>query len=205
MVASFRVKINAAVPYNTLITMPGGAFRYTQGVAAVTAAFAPSNLMVFQNLGVCPNFVGGNAIIENNGTFGSGTTQNRSASAIVPGYTFINFSANSPNDGYYGIANNTSAAGSTNNGVPYPNAARVFTVWDIIGDHTGAVSATAGNPATPVGTNGGYMAVVNASYAISPAIQQTISNLCPSTYYDFSAWFRNICSCCCNDLIKPCN
>ena len=196
MVASFRVKINAAVPYNTLITMPGGAFRYTQGAAAVTAAFTPNSLMVFQNIGVCPNFVGGNAIIENNGTFSSGTTQNRSASAIVPGYTFINFSANSPNDGYYGIANNTSATGATNNAVPYPNASRVFTVWDIIGDHTGAISATAGNPATAVGTNGGYMAVVNASYAISPAIQQSISNLCPSTYYDFSAWFRNICSKC---------
>ncbi|HNH22610.1 MAG TPA: T9SS type A sorting domain-containing protein, partial [Ferruginibacter sp.] len=28
------------------------------------------------------------------------------------------------------------------------------------------------------------------------AIQQTVANLCPSTYYDFSAWFRNICSKC---------
>jgi len=72
----------------------------------------------------------------------------------------------------------------------------VFTVWDIIGDHTGAASPTAGNPATAVGTNGGYMVVVNASYATSRAIQQDVSNLCPSTYYDFSAWFRNICPKC---------
>ncbi len=196
MVASFRVKINNAVPYNSLITMPGGAFRYTQGVTAVTSGFVANNIMVFQNIGVCPNFVGGNAVIENNGTFSSGTTQNRSASAIVPGYLFVNFAGNQPNDGSYGICNNSSATGATNNAVPYPDNSRVFTVWDIIGDHTGAVSPTAGNPARAVGVNGGYMAVINASYATNPAIQQTITNLCPATYYDFSAWFRNICPRC---------
>ena len=196
MVASYRIKINNAVPYNTMITMPGGAFRYTQAGVAKIAAFTPNSIMVFQNLGVCSNYVGSNAVIENNGTFGTGTTQNRSASAIVPGYSFVNFSANQPNDGSYGICNNSSAAGATNNGVPYPDPSRVFTVWDIIGDHTGAASPTAGNPATPVGTNGGYMAVVNASYATSQAIQQNVTNLCPATYYDFSAWFRNICSKC---------
>ncbi|MGF2412669.1 T9SS type A sorting domain-containing protein [Ferruginibacter sp.] len=196
MVASFRVRINNAVAYNSLITMPGGAFRYTQSAAAVTASFTANNIMVFQNIGVCPNFVGGNAVIENNGTFGSGTTRNRSASAIVPGYSFVNFAAGQPNDGSYGICNNSSATGATNNAVPYPDNSRVFTVWDIIGDHTGAASPTAGNPATTVGANGGYMAVINASYATSPAIQQTITNLCPATYYDFSAWFRNICSKC---------
>ena len=196
MVASFRVKINNAVPYNTLINMPGGAFRYIQSAANIIAGFPQSNTMVFQNLGVCPNNVGSNAVIENNGTFGSGNTQNRSSSAIVPGYTFINFSANQPNDGYYGIANNSSATGATNNGVAYPHASRVFSVWDIIGDHTGAASPAAGNPATTPGTVGGYMAVINASYATSQAIQQPVSNLCPSTYYDFSAWFRNICSKC---------
>lgn len=196
MVASFRVKINNGVSYNSLVNMPGGAFRFIQSAANITAGFSQNNIMVFQNLGVCPNFVGGNAVIENNGTFGTGITQNRSSSAIVPGYTFINFAANQPNDGYYGIANNSSATGATNNGVAYPHASRVFSVWDIIGDHTGAASPTAGNPATTPGTNGGYMAVINASYATNPAIQQTVSNLCPSTYYDFSAWFRNICSKC---------
>ncbi len=196
MVASFRVRINSLLSYNTLITMPGGAYRFIQSSTNITAGFTANNIMLFQNLGVCPNFVGGNALIENNGTFGSGTTQNRNASAIVPGYTFTNFSANQPNDGSYGISNNTSAAGATNNGVLVPHASRVFTVWDIIGDHTGAVSPTAGNPATAVGTNGGYMAVINASYATNPAIQQNITNLCPATYYDFSAWFRNICSKC---------
>ena len=145
MVASFRVRINSSLTYNTLLTMPGGAFRYTQSSTARTASFTPNNLMLFQNIGVCPNYVGGNAVIENNGTFGSGTTQNRSASAIVPGYTFTNFSANQPNDGYYGISNNSSATGATNNGVAVPHSSRVFSIWDIIGDHTGAA-----NPATAV-------------------------------------------------------
>jgi hypothetical protein len=196
MVASFRVKINNAVSYNSLITIPGGAFRYTQGATLKIAAFTPNNIMVFQNIGTCPNYVGGNAIIDNNGTFGTGTTQNRTASAIVPGYSFVTFAANQPNDGSYGICNNSSATGATNNAVPYPHSSRVFTVWDIIGDHTGAVSPAAGNPAATPGSSGGYMAVINASYATSPAIQQNITNLCPSTYYDFSAWFRNICSKC---------
>lgn len=199
MVASYRVRINSILPYNTQITMPGGAFRYIQSSANITASFPVNNIMLFQNIGVCPNYVGGNAVIENNGSFGTGTTQNRSASAIVPGYTFTNFSANMPNDGYYGISNNTSATGATNNGVAVPHSSRVFQLWDIIGDHTGAADPIAGNPATAVGTNGGYMAIINASYATSPAIQQTVSNLCPATYYDFSAWFRNICSKCASD------
>ena len=200
MVASFRVRINTGIAYNTMITLPGGAIRYTtSGGTPVVVNFAASNIMLFQNLGSCSNFVGANALIENNGTFGSGTTQNRSASAIVPGYTFTNFAAGLPNDGLYGIANNTSATGATNNGVAKPHASRVFNIWDIIGDHTGAASPTVGNNAVAPGTSGGYMAVVNASYAISPAIQQPVTNLCTNTYYDFSAWFRNICSLCACD------
>lgn len=199
MVASFRVKINTGIAYNTMITLPGGAFRYTQSGNPVTVNFAANKIMLFQNLGSCNNFVGSNAVIENNGSFGNGTTQNRSASAIVPGYTFTNFTTGMPNDGYYGISNNTSATGATNNAVAKPHASRVFSIWDIIGDHTGAASPTLGNNAVAPGTNGGYMAVINASYATSPAIQQTVSNLCTNTYYDFSAWFRNICSLCACD------
>ena len=195
MVASYRIKINNTVPLNSFITMPGGAFRYTLS----TPQIAPFNLYtiaVFKNTGSCGNFIGGNAIIENNGSFGSGTVQNRAGSGIVPGYTFIGFSPNSPNDGYYGICNNSSASGATNNAVSIPNSTRVFNLWDIIGDHTGAASPTLGNPPAAPGTVGGYMAVVNASYATSNAIQQSISGVCSNTYYDFSAWFRNICSRC---------
>jgi hypothetical protein len=40
------------------------------------------------------------------------------------------------------------------------------------------------------------MLVVNAAYRIDSAFQQTISNLCPNTYYEISCWMRNICSKC---------
>src|SRR5207245_8831304 len=75
---------------------------------------------------------------------------------------------------------------------------RVFQVWDIIGDHTGAASPSAGNPAadTVANPNAGYMLVVNASYRIDSAFAQTISNLCPNTYYEIAVWMRNICSLC---------
>ena len=199
MVASFRVQIKTSISFNTLISMPGGAFRFTQSSSAMTVNFLPNDIMLFQNLGRCSNFVGSNAVIENNGTFGSGITQNRNASAIIPGYAFTNFSSGLPNDGFYGIANNSSATGATNNGVSKPDASRVFTIWDIIGDHTGAADPAAGNSAVAPGSPGGYMAVVNASYATSPAIQQDVANLCTNTYYDFSAWFRNICSLCACD------
>ena len=101
MVAPFRVKINNAIPYNTHCSPCREALSVHSIGGQYYRRVRSHNLMVFQNLGVCPNFVGGNAVIDNNGTFGSGTTQNRSSSAIVPGYTFINFSANQPNDGYY--------------------------------------------------------------------------------------------------------
>ena len=196
MVASFRVKINSILTYNTLITLPGGAFRYSNGATATTAAFTAYKMMLVKNTSSCGNYIGANAIVDNGGTFGSGTTQNRSSSVIVPGYTFANFASGAPNDGYYGVCNNSSATGAVNNAVPLPDNSRVFTVWDIIGDHTGAASPTLGNAAKAPGTSGGYMAVVNASYAISPAVQQSVSGLCTNTYYDFSAWFRNICSKC---------
>ncbi|MFT3683250.1 MAG: T9SS type A sorting domain-containing protein [Ferruginibacter sp.] len=199
MVASFRVKINSSLSYNTQIALPGGAYRYTTGSTANTVAFPANQMMLVKNLASCGNYMGSNVIIENAGTFGTGTTQNRSSSTIIPGYTFANFSSNMPNDGYYSIANNTSASGATNNGVAYPNSTRVFSVWDIIGDHTGATDPLVGNTAKAPGTTGGYMAVVNASYAINKAVNQTVSGICPNTYYDFSAWFRNICSKCACD------
>jgi len=200
MVASFRVRINPALTFNTVVTLPGGAFRYINGSGtAVTIGFTTNKIMLVENLPSCNNYIGANAVIENNGTFGSGTTQNRNASAIIPGYTFVNFSSNQPNDGFYGIANNSSATGATNTAVTASHPSRVFNIWDIIGDHTGAANPSAGNNPVAPGTNGGYMAVVNASYATSPAIQQVVSNLCANNYYDFSAWFRNICSLCACD------
>jgi hypothetical protein len=38
--------------------------------------------------------------------------------------------------------------------------------------------------------------VINAAYRIDSAFQQTITGLCPNTYYEISCWMRNICSKC---------
>jgi hypothetical protein len=205
MVASFRVKVTAT--YNTLINIGGGSMTYKQGANPLqTFIFPVNNIMVYPNYGICSNTVGTNAIgTEFNGTFGSGKPRNRVASANVPaGYTYSTFTTGMPNDYFYGVANNTSTDVNytTLNTWPKPDGStpthRVFQVWDIIGDHTGAASPTLGNPAadTVANPNAGYMLVINAAYRIDSAFQQTISNLCPNTYYEISCWLRNICSKC---------
>ena len=40
------------------------------------------------------------------------------------------------------------------------------------------------------------MAFINAAYRTDTAFLDTISNLCPNTYYQYSAWFRNMCPKC---------
>ncbi len=205
MVASFRVRVSAA--YGTIVNIGGGSMTYKNGLAALqTFTFPVNRLMIYPNYGICANTVGANAIgTEFNGTFGSGKPRNRGTSANVPpGYTYNIFTNNMPNDYFYGVANNTSAnnAYTTLNTWAKPDASvpthRVFQVWDIIGDHTGAASPTLGNPAadTVANPNAGYMLVINAAYRIDSAFQQTIKGLCPNTYYEISCWMRNICSKC---------
>ncbi len=41
--------------------------------------------------------------------------------------------------------------------------------------------------------------MVNADYVASEVYTQTLTNLCPNTYYEFSAWYRNICRTCGGD------
>ena len=205
MIASYRVVVTAAI--GSTISTGGGTITYKPSSASITSHTFPGNtIAIYTNYGVCSNAVGVNAIgTESNGTFGSGPTRNRGTSANVPtGYTYDIFTNGGPNDYYYGIANNTSTVNNytTSNtwAIPDPSSPthRVFTVWDIIGDHTGAADPLAGNPPTDTvaNTNGGYMLVVNAAYRIDSAFQQTISGLCPNTYYEISCWMRNICSKC---------
>lgn len=202
MIASFRIKVTAG--YGSLLSLSGGRMTYKPSAGRLTNFIYPSrSVAVFQNYGICPNAVGANSIgTEFNGTFGSGKPRNRGTSANVPaGYTYNIFTSNTPNDYYYGIPNNTSinTGYTTSNAWPKPdNTHRVFGVWDIIGDHTGAVSPLLGNPAadTVANSNAGYMLVINAAYRIDSAFQQTISGLCPNTYYEISVWIRNICSKC---------
>ncbi len=206
MVATYKIQITA--PLGSQVNIGGGFVTYKNGAAAiVTNNFPADNVAVFSNYGLCSNAVGANALgTEFNGTFGFGKNKNRGVSSNVPpSYTYATFAANNPNDYYYGITNNTSTAGagySTVNSWPKPDPSptshRVFGLWDIIGDHTGAVSPVLGNPPTDTVTRstGGYMLVINASYRIDSAFYQSISGLCPNTYYEFSLWMRNICSKC---------
>jgi hypothetical protein len=171
-------------------------FSLTNGITHYR--FNYPGIKIIKNSGFCNNF--SSASFTTDSSFGSGTVQNRSLAAIVPGYTKINLGPSAPVDGYYSIANNTSTDGTTNNAGPYKpttNTHRVFGgFWDIIGDHTGATNTALGNLPVAPGTNGGYMLVVNAAYATGEAFRQTITNLCPNTNYEFSAWVRNICGVC---------
>ncbi|MEO7983684.1 MAG: T9SS type A sorting domain-containing protein [Bacteroidota bacterium] len=208
LVASYRVQVTAA--FNVMINTGGGTVTYTTAPPAVTTfTFPASPVRVYNNYGICSNVVGVNSLgTETNGTFGSGNLKNRGTSANVPaGYTYNTFSCNSPQDYFYGIANNTSGGVySTSNNWPKPDGScsstpsthRVFTFWDIIGDHTGAANPVAGNPAadTTGGRTGGYMLIINAAYRIDSAFNHTISGLCSNTYYEISCWMRNICSKC---------
>lgn len=202
MIASFRVTVTAA--YNSTISIGGGSMTYKPSASSLTSFVFPGRVIaVYKNVGICPNAIGANALgTEFNGTFGSGKPRNRGTSSNVPtGYTYSIFTSGGPNDYFYGIPNNTSInTGYTATAAwPNPDAVhRVFSVWDIIGDHTNATNPNLGNPPadTVAKNNAGYMLVINAAYRIDSAFQQTISGLCPNTYYEISLWMRNICSRC---------
>jgi hypothetical protein len=207
IMATYRIRVNTNVAFDSIINVGGGSLTYKLGTAAITTiSFPVTRIKIYRDYGMCQNSVGANAIVsESNGTFGSGRNKNRGTSAVVPAnYTYSLFGANTPNDYYYGVANNSSGNYGTSNNIAYPDGAnrRVFGVWDIIGDHTNAVNPITGNPATdtvPASANGGYMAVINASYRTDSAFTQVITGLCPNTYYEYSAWFYNICRYCACD------
>ncbi|MGN6294630.1 MAG: T9SS type A sorting domain-containing protein [Chitinophagaceae bacterium] len=202
-VYAYRIKIKSSpsVSIDESIRLPAGNFRYLKGSGSTvfSSNFTPYSIKIAPDYGLCSNAIGSNAIVgEYGGTFGSGSSQNRAGgTTFVPlPYTFKNFGTGTPNDNFYGLANTTSADGTTNPNVPYSSGtgsnSRVFTVWDIIGDHTGAADPYAGN----YPGSGGYAVIVNASYETNLAFSQTITGLCEETYYEFSAWFRNVCRRC---------
>ena len=96
-------------------------------------------------------------------TFDKGTTIGNSSYVPPSAYTFTNSSC--PNDGFYTITNYST--GCFNNS------------WlTVSADHT-------------TGT-GGYFMLVNASYDPGDFFVSTVSDLCPNTTYEFSAWVLNI-------------
>jgi len=123
-----------------------GVFHYVSG-GSQTLNVPVTNLGVTQPYS-CSSTGGSNLVTaETNGTFGTGTTQNRSTSStFVTGYTFTNLGANAPVDGQYSIVKNTSPTQYT--GATPSSAQRVFGVWDVMGDHTGTAT-TAVMPRLP--------------------------------------------------------
>ncbi len=190
IVAAYRVTVTAAI--GSTITI-AGTFTYNNG-SPQTINLASNNIAVVPQLGCngtdAVNFVTG----ETNGTFSSGTTHNRGASANVTGFTFVNLASGDPQDGLYSITKNTSPTQFT--GAPaLPSADRVFNLWDVFGDHTGTATA-AGNAPPANGVNGGYMLVVNASYTPGIVFTTNVTGLSTNTTYTFSFWIRNICPQC---------
>jgi hypothetical protein len=208
IMATYRVKVYAA--YGTKIKYGGGGFKYRDSSTAVfyTINFPSDSLMVYSSPGSCQDATSAVNIVgdEFNGTFGttSGSpvyNQNRGVSANTA-YAYATFGGgNGPGDYYYGVVSNTSGDGTTVQTVIKPTAStnRVFGVWDITGDHTGAANTAKGNPpcnlSLPVSPTNpcGYMLVVNSAYRTDVPFQTNISGLCPETYYEVSAWIKNMC------------
>ncbi|HEV8270371.1 MAG TPA: T9SS type A sorting domain-containing protein [Chitinophagaceae bacterium] len=208
IMATYRVVVYAG--YNSTLSLGGGkitAKNVSTGILS-DLSFSARSAAVYSSPGLCPNSVSASNAIggDFNGTFGTGTAQNRGASANVTGYTYSTFQTSNPQDYYYGIANNTSTGGSSFSTVTTwakpDNSSpthRVFNLWDITGDHTGATNTTKGNrpcdPNQPISATNpcGYMLIVNSAYKTDTAFQYTISNLCPNTYYEISSWIKNIC------------
>jgi len=199
MMACYRVRINPSANYGDTISI-GGHLKYRPvqpGGAVVDSYFDPIDILVYSDNQLCNNGRALSSASDYGGTFGDGITQNRpTALAFTTTYQKVNNGTNTPNDYYYSIVNNSSADGSTNPNIPIPNSKRVFTVWDIGGDHTDATIPANGNLPTAPGSRGGYFVLVNASYNTDIAYQETLTNLCPNTYYEFTAWFRNVCARC---------
>jgi len=96
-------------------------------------------------------------------TFGSGTQQFPGPLAADSGYTNYTYVTGTPNDGFYTIANSTKG---------------MYGTWWQTTDHTG-------NP-------GGYMMIVNCSYAPGIFYTRKVAGLCGSTKYQFAAWIKNL-------------
>jgi len=208
IMATYRVQVYAT--YNQKINWGGGAITYKDGANMKMVNFKNDSLVVYASPGLCSSSLSSNnqVGIESEGTFGTALPKDRGAApATIPSYTYEIFNGGNPQDYEYGITNNTSGVFTTNQALPKPNASRVHSVWDITGDHTGAINTAKGNP--PCNTAGpisptnpcGYMLVVNAAYKTDTAVRSTITNLCPNTYYEISAWVRNVCyKCGCDSL-----
>lgn len=217
---AFRVTVTGN--YGDVITLGAGkvVYRLTQNGGDTILNATQYQIQIAKPSTLCASSTSVNFAAESGGTFGHGVGHDRAAGPTfpIPNYTYLNPSGTvaSINDGYYAIVNNTSPTSSTfpgarrtpNCNVPSaipntdPNSCsnREFGgFWFIGGDHTGTTTA-AGNPPPAANTDAGYMLLVNADLATSEAYHQVIGGLCPNTYYQFSAWVKNVCPNCGIDM-----
>jgi hypothetical protein len=210
---AFRVRVTGN--YGDTIVLGAGkiVYRTSASVSASDTMLKATQykILISKPSTLCSSSTSTNFAAEYGGTFGQGVGLNRSIppSFLIPNYTYLNNSSTSVtiNDGYYAIVNNTSPTSSTFTGANYQPACGGATgalacsnrefggFWYIGGDHTGTTTA-AGNPPPSASTNAGYMLLVNADLATSEAYHQVITGLCPNTYYQFSAWIKNVCPNC---------
>lgn len=185
----YQVTVTGAA--GTTVTT-GGQFNYKKSSTAYHTAVPALNLLVSSLIG-CGTMGSTNYLTdETNGTFGSGTTQTRGTSSNVTGYTQATLGANNPADGQYSIVNNTSATDYS--GATPAGSDKVFSVWDVTGDHTGT-SNGAGNSPTASGSSGGYLLAVNGTY-VPATVFHTLVNVTANNSYTVSFWVRNICPTC---------
>ena len=213
---AFRVRVTGAAGDTVVLGAGKFIYRKTSTGTDTTISSDPYKIYIADNnsSGLCANALGLNLASESGGTFGTGNQQNRLAGPtfFIPDYDYrVLNRSNGIGDGNYSFVNNLSQTNNTNfNARMTPNCnvpagaipkndSCVHRMhggfWDIIGDHTGTSNST-GNLAVASGATGGYMLVVNSDVVTSEAYRQTVTGLCPDTYYEFSAWIRNICKRC---------
>ena len=209
---AFRVKVTGG--YGDTVTLSTGVIAYRTSSTTSVDSFLygiPYRILIQKPSTLCANSSSTNFAAESGGTFGHGVGRNRSTppTFLIPGYSYLPNSNTSTtiNDGYYAIVNNVSPTSSTfPNAKRQPNCGTTTGIqacsnrefggfWYIAGDHTGTNNA-AGNTPPDSTTDAGYMLLVNADLATSEAYRQVIDGLCPNTYYQFSAWFKNVCPNC---------
>lgn len=210
IMATYRVTVTGE--YEKKINFGGGAFRYNINGQDFTITFPRDSLIVYPTLDACSDAVSPENLIgsANNGTFGTlpmgsmptAALQNAGPASFNTSYIYSDFSTGAPQDYYYGITNNTSGLNTIDqtfakgSGTGNP---RVFSHWDITGDHTGATDLSKGNPPCDVtkvvsATNPcGYLLAINSAYRTDKVFEYTASGVCTDTYYEVSAWFKNIC------------
>lgn len=214
LTTAFRVTVTGNAGDTITLGVGKLVYRKTSSGADTVINAQPYKILIDSTAtSLCANALGNNLAVEASGTFDSGYIQNRTygPAFLIPDYSYLSTSRSvAIGDGSYAIVNNSSPTGSTNanarmqpfcttpSAIPTADSCvnRMFGgFWDIIGDHTGTNNAI-GNPAPAPGKKGGYMLMVNADVPTSEAYRQTVSGLCPDTYYEFSAWVKNICKRC---------